>query len=114
MWVQIPHTVIVIAASMKMWVSKHAGGQRMRSPSFFSFACIFLHLLELEPTQARQRIRNQSRYARADFLIRRIISVAGCHLTLSISLYKNRKVLSESSFGNKTRDYSYPVWRRIK
>lgn len=82
---------------------------------FFSFTHSLLpQLWEPEPTQAWRRVRNQWRKARADSLIQRIISVAGCHLTFSISLYKNRQVLSDSSCGNKTRNYSYPVWRRKK
>lgn len=73
---------------------------------FFSFTHSFLpHIWEPEPTHAWRRVGNQWRKA----LIRGIISVAGCHLAFSISLYKNRQVLSDSSFGNETRNYSYPV-----
>lgn len=74
----------------------------------------FLCLWEPEPTQAWWRVRNQWRRARWNSLIQRIVSVAGCRLTFTISSScKNRKLLSDSSFGSKTRNYSYPVWRRM-
>lgn len=80
---------------------------------FLSFVHHFPHISESQSLHKHDR-GWETNADRADSLIHRIISVAGCHLTLSRSLYKNRKVLSDSSFGNKTRIYSYPVWRRIK
>lgn len=105
MWVQFPHIVIVIAASMKMWVSKHSGGERMRVHLLLLYTFFFA---------TSQRAGAYTRLTESGKSMRKssypgIISVAGCHLAFSISLYKNRQVLSDSSFGNKTRNYSYPV-----
>ena len=117
-----PHIGIMMAASLKMWVSRNAEGERMRCPFFFFFTPLSLRTPSFRIalrvgayTSTRER-ENQWRFARLGSLLQEKISaLIGCRLTFSPGCVRIREVLSESSPSqNKTSNYSYPVWRRIK
>lgn len=77
MWVQFPHIVIVIAASMKMWVSKHSGGERMRSPSSSPLHILFGHISEsrsLHTPDGEWEINEEKLLSRGSFLLLAAIS----------------------------------------